>query len=251
MDWLLMIVVALGGVGAGFINAVAGGGSALTLPILMIVGLDASVANGTNRVAVGIQSFTSAVTFHRDGVRPIDAAWRSGRWVLAGALVGALGAVQISADSLEILFGILFLVLAFVLGRNSALLQPSSRLGEGHGTKQSAALFVIGLYGGFFQAGVGIPLLLALINLMGLDAIRGNAAKSLIIFVYSASIIGVFSYAEQVDWLNGALLGFGGVVGSILGTKMLIRRGAGMIRGIVVVALVVAGLRSLMKLWAD
>ena len=80
---------------------------------------------------------------------------------------------------------------------------------------------------------------------------RGNAAKSIIICAYSISIIGVFSFAGQVDWAYGVLLGIGGVVGSILGTKMLIRRGAGIIRIIVVIALVVAGLRSLMKLWVD
>ena len=112
MDWMLMITVGFCGVGAGFVNAVAGGGSALTLPVLMMTGLDASVANGTNRIAVGIQSFTSAATFHRDGIFVYQAAWRTGRWVLFSALIGAFGAIRISADALEIMFGILFLVLA-------------------------------------------------------------------------------------------------------------------------------------------
>ena len=101
------------------------------------------------------------------------------------------------------------------------------------------------MYGGFLQAGVGIPLLLVLVNLVGFEAVKGNAAKSVIILAYSCVILVIFNQAEQVDWLYGAILGLGGVVGSIMGTRLVIQKGADYIRLIVVCALVLAGIRSL------
>lgn len=240
--WLL-----LGGAVAGFVNAVAGGGSALTLPLLMLAGLDAGVANGTNRVAVAAQAAASAGTFHRRGVRPWGTAGRALCFVLPGAVVGALLAVQIAPPALERLFGGVFLALAVVVVARPAWLKPAPREG-GAGWPSAAGaagLFAVGVYGGLFQAGVGIPLLVLLVGAMRLDLVASNAAKAALVLVYTGVILGVFGGAGQIEWRAGAVLAVGGLVGSVLGARAAIERGAPFIRKLVFVALVAAGIKAL------
>ena len=239
------IILFLGGAGAGFVNAAAGGGSALTLPILMMSGLDATVANGTNRIAVAVQAATATATFHRNEIRPWPAALSSGIWVLIGAVIGAIAAVRIPTEALEWVFGLLFLLLALLIAQKPQWLSPNEIAQKSSAVIRVPVLLSVGMYGGFLQAGVGIPLLLVLVNLVGFEAVNGNAAKSAIILAYSCVILVIFNQAEQVDWLYGAVLGFGGVIGSILGTRLVIHKGADYIRVIVVCALVLAGIRSL------
>lgn len=247
MDPLLIDgLLLLGGAGAGFINAVAGGGSALTLPLLMLIGLDASVANGTNRVAVGVQAVVASTTFHRSGVRPHRAVAQAAWFVLPAAIIGALLAVHIPPMALENLFGGVFLLLAVVMfARPKWLVPDPDAVQQAPGIGGRVALVGVGLYGGLFQAGVGIPLLVVLVRALRLDLVRGNAAKTLLVLVYTCVILGIFGFSGQIDWRSGGVLAAGGVAGSIIGARAAIHRGAPFIRRLVMVALVLAGSRAL------
>ncbi|MCB9542066.1 MAG: sulfite exporter TauE/SafE family protein [Myxococcales bacterium] len=247
VPWLTEGLLFVGGAVAGFVNAVAGGGSALTLPILMLSGLDAGVANGTNRVAVTVQSAASAATFHRRGVRPWRAVARAACFALPGAVAGALVAVRLPPLALERLFGVVFLALAVLMVARPAWLTPA---GEGGGDRWpgawgAAGLFAVGLYGGLFQAGVGIPLLVLLVGAMELDLVAANAVKGALVAVYTAVVLLVFGGAGQIAWGRGAVLAAGGLLGSVLGARAAIDRGAPFIRKLVFVALVAAGLEAL------
>ncbi|MCA9541243.1 MAG: sulfite exporter TauE/SafE family protein [Myxococcales bacterium] len=235
-----------GGAAAGFINAVAGGGSALTLPLLMLTGLDASVANGTNRVAVAVQAATGTVTFHRSGVRP----WRAAVYALApsmaGALIGAVVATHLAPPTMEIAFGVIFLGLAVLLALKPSFLDPPAEaeprpIGMGGGL----ALFAVGFYGGLFQAGVGIPLLVVLVRVTGLDLVRSNAMKLGLVCVYTTAVLAIFGSAGQLEWRAGAVLAAGGLVGSSLGARAAVVRGAPFIRRLVMLALVLAAAKAL------
>ena len=240
--WMGTLLV-LGGTCAGYVNAIAGGGSALTIPLLMICGVDVAAANGTNRIAVGIQAVAAAASFHQQNVRP----WRPALWslsyVLAGAGVGALVAVRLPLPALEFAFALIFLGLAIVIGRGGRL-PPDDRNSYSSGV-QALGFLGIGLYAGIFQAGVGSPLMLALIQFLGLDVVQANGAKAIIIAIYTAAILVVFSWAGQVVWSYGLLVGAGGVLGSWLGTRAVIEKGASLVRGVVVVVLGLAGVRGL------
>ena len=247
VEWTDVALVA-GGVVAGFVNTLAGAGSALTLPLLMFTGLDASVANGTNRVAVLLQSFAGASTFHAQAVRPWGAAAAALPVIVAGAVIGAVGATHVSPTAMKRLFGVVFLSLAVVMASRPAWLVPNPPLGsEPHppGPGGHAAFFVVGLYGGVFQAGVGIPLLLVVVRALGTDLVAGNAAKTGLVLVYTLAILGIFGSAGQIAWGPGIMLASGAVVGSIVGARFAVRRGAGFVRRLVMVALVAAGAHAL------
>ena len=241
----MCLLLIFGGGFAGYVNAVAGGGSALVIPLLMLCGVDVASANGTNRIAVGVQSITAVGSFHQQGVRP----WRPAMWslgyVVTGACAGACVAVKLPLAALELAFALIFLGLAIVIARRGGLLQPPDDSTAYSFRMKALGFLGIGFYAGVFQAGVGIPLMLALIQFAGLDVVQANGAKAIIVAIYTSLILVVFSWAGQLVWSYGFLVGFGGILGSWLGTRAVIKKGVTLVRGIVVVVLGVAGIRGL------
>ena len=152
--WLIALLIGTGVV-SGFINTLAGGGSMLTLPVLMITGMPADVANGTNRLAVLAQSATGAVEFDRAG-RLDRGAWLSvlGPTVL-GAAIGALAAAFMPVTLLKPVLLSTMIVIAGLMVVNPSFMQPRPEETPNQGWAGLAALFAAGLYGGFIQAGVG------------------------------------------------------------------------------------------------
>lgn len=244
--WHAALLVA-GGAGAGFINAFAGGGSALTVPLLMLTGLDARLANGTNRLAVWAQAVISGHAFHQKGVRPWGLTAKAAVPAVSGALLGSLFATRISPDSTQGAFGVVFLALAALMAfRPSALALTDTPQVDKPGLGAFLSLFAVGIYGGLFQAGVGVPLLLVCVKALGTDLVQGNAIKVVVVGLYTTLVLLVFSSAGQVDWVAGGLLALGGVAGSRLGVRFAVEKGAAIIRWGVVVALGVAGARMLL-----
>ena len=230
----IFVILFLGGLGAGFVNAAAGGGSALTLPILMMAGLDATVANGTNRIAVGIQAATATATF--TGIRCDRGSLRIARWL------GSFGCSRWCSGrrphfdcGARMGFWPPIFRPRILIAHKREWLTPSEVAETASARVRIPVLFSVGLYGGFLQAGVGIPLLLVLVNLVGFEAVRGNATKSAIILVYSGVILAIFNHTAGGLALR-CVLGIGGIFGSILGTRLVIQKGAGFIRVIVVFA---------------
>ncbi len=185
-DLLFLAALAVVGCAAGFVNTVAGAGSLLSLRALMLFGISPSLANGTNRVPVLVQSITAAAAFAREGrVARALVVW-SAAPACAGALAGSLAASFVPDRALKpLLIGVLLVV--GVLGLRKST-RPEHALGDGaeHAAlrlsrvKRPAVqllLFFAGLYGGFLQAGVGLLLLYALGQVAGLDLVRANALK--------------------------------------------------------------------------
>lgn len=221
MSPLLVLAAIAAGFGAGFINTLAGNGSSLTLPFLIFMGLPATVANGTNRIGVIAQTVVSTFSYHRQGVMP----WRAGLALVAptalGGLVGALIAVDLDENKMRLAIGAM-LLLSFVL----ILLRPERWLhGRAEGARPPRWLdllifFAIGVYGGFIQAGVGIFLLLALVLGLGHNLMRGNALKSFLVLALNLVAFVIFIRHDQVDWLLGAILAVGQLLGAWVAARM-------------------------------
>jgi len=240
-----ILLLLLAGIAAGFVNTVAGGGSVITLPVLVeIVG--ASVANGTNRVAILMENAVAAVSFHGGKKVP----WRFVAPLLlpiiVGAGAGAWVATLLSAETMRRVFGVVIVLVAL-----SMLIRPSRWMQEGEPRIRepwrSLAFLGIGFYGGFVQAGVGFLLLVGLVLVEGLGLIRGNAAKVVLILAYTPLSLFLFARAGQVDWAAGATLGVGSMTGALIASRLAIRKGAaGWIRWVVIAAALMAALRMLL-----
>ena len=210
---------------AAVLNVIAAGGSFLVLPLLLFLGLPATVANGTNRVGVLAQNVTSVIGFHRHNVLPLR--WAIGVSVptVLGAAIGVWGALNIPDIAFRRILSIV--MLAMTLG---TLLHKSLR-GEARSEPQSPlhwtmvlGFFFMGLYGGFIQAGVGF-LALALTTLAGLDLVRGNAVKVFTVMLLTILSLAVFAGTGNVDWPAGIALGFGNVLGGVLGVRLAVLKG--------------------------
>jgi uncharacterized membrane protein YfcA len=218
----------------GALNVLAGGGSLLTMPLLIFFGLPATVANGTNRIGILFQSVTAIGGFRRQKMLPVGLALLCTVPAVAGSYLGARLAVDLD-DALfqRILAFIMLGVLAFML------LDPTKkhRVEQVHFTPLRTAVlltsfFFIGVYGGFVQAGVGFLIISGLLA-HGLDLVRINAVKVFVTLVFTGVALVVFVGHGQVNWPLGLALAAGNAAGGWIGTHLAIKKGHDWIKKVV------------------
>jgi uncharacterized membrane protein YfcA len=237
-----LALVAVGGV-AGVVNTVAGGGSFVTVAALLWTGVPAAVANGTNRVGVLVQAAFAARTFRSEAV---DGGGELLPQVVVsglGSLAGAGLAVVLPQEALEAAISVCMLgVVLVALVRPSRWSEPSAP-----SAWRWPALLVVGLYGGFLQAGVGLLLLPCLVRLGGLDPVRANARKSLLVGTLTVPALITFAATGVVDWGVGIVLAAGSAAGAVVGAKLTTRLGARFVWATLLVVVALTALRTLLQ----
>jgi len=232
MDELLkLFLLFVVGSTAGFINVFAGGGSTITLPILIFLGLDPTLANGTNRIGILAQTLSAVVSFRQEKYHDFKLSLRLTAFTLPGAITGAIIATRISGDLFQ-------KILAFVLVAVtiSMFLKKTNQEKPGGDCKAKISWFiypvmlVIGFYGGFMQVGVGFVFMASLYHLMRLDLIRVNMHKVFIIFVYTIPAFLVFLLTGNVEWSFGLILAVGMAFGAWWAAKISVKKGEKIIR---------------------
>jgi uncharacterized membrane protein YfcA len=244
--WLALVVLGIASALASMINALAGGGSMLTLPLLVAMGLPAGVANGTNRVGVITQGVASIATFHGQGFREYRLVLRLLLPMMLGAAAGTALATRMDDGLLRLVFGVTLAAWAVLL-----VVRPGRFLHAPPEPRRPGALayglcVLIGVYGGFLQVGVGFPLLALLVLYLGHPAVQANAIKLALTLGYTLVSLPMFALAGQVAWREGLVLAAGGLLGGWLGTHMQIRGGAKLVRWVVVIAVAVSGVAMLL-----
>ncbi len=223
LSYALLLVVL--GLVAGVVNTLAGGGSNLTIPALMISGMPADMANATNRVGVMMQSLTGMKKFHDKGKLPTGDL----KGILIPTLAGGLlGGVVASYAPVEVLKPALLLTMlgmaALMLFKPSVVIPeagtPVKRVDDTKGAW--LALFAAGFYGGFVQAGVGFVLIAALAGTLRYDIVSTNALKIVCTVAFTAVALALFIYNDQVAWIPGLLLAIGSIAGAWLGVNIAI-----------------------------
>jgi uncharacterized membrane protein YfcA len=238
---------------AGALNVVAGGGSFLTLPVLIFLGFPAIVANGTNRVGLLFQNLGAVWSFHRYQL----VEWRALLWAAFPAVIGSVLGVWIAFSVGDELFRriLAFLMVSLTLlslwnpmrreDQDSLHAADSATFATGRQLFLFAGgFFLVGIYGGFVQAGVGF-LVLALTTSLGLDLVRGNAVKVLCILTFIVVSLMLFAWQGKVDWPTGFALAVGMTLGGQLGVKFTILKGHRAIRMVVTVTVLLFAV----KLW--
>lgn len=247
MEWYIVLAVIGAGFFAGFINTLAGSGSLLTLPLLMFLGLPANVANGTNRIAIFLQNVVGVGSFKQQKVLNV----KMGLWLalpaVIGSLLGAGIAIGIDQAMMQRIIGILLIAMFFLI-----LYKPAQWVKDQAGlvsskpsTLQFIIFFAIGIYGGFIQAGVGIFLLAGLVLGAGLDVVKANAIKLLIILIYTPFALAIFFINDQVNWQIGLILALGNMLGAFVASRFAVSWGARYVRYILLVVIFGSALKLL------
>lgn len=244
--WQAGVLAAIGLL-AGFVNVLAGGGSLLTLPALIFLGLPAATANGTNRIAILVQNVFAAGSFRRHGVLPLRLALLCTAPALLGSYLGANLAVSIDDRLFQrLLAGIMLGVLLFnAIDPMKRWRRKELLFSRWRSVALVLCFFAIGIYGGFVQAGVGFLIITALM-VHGLDLVRVNAVKVFVICIFTLVALAVFIRHGQVNYSLGLALAAGNAVGGTIATHMAVKKGHDWIKKIVTVTVLAFAIKLLL-----
>jgi uncharacterized membrane protein YfcA len=227
---------------AAVINVIAGGGSFLTLPLLLFLGLPASVANGTNRVGVLAQNISAVIGFQRHQVLPLKWALAVSVPAVVGAGLGVWGALTVPDIAFRRILSIVMLTMTLgTLLHRSLRGAPKAEIRHAWHWTMLVGFFVTGLYGGFLQAGVGF-LALAMTSLAGMDMVRGNAVKVFTVMLLTLLSLAVFAGTGHVDWPAGIALGLGNLLGGVVGVRVAVLKGHRWLERVVTATIVIFAL---------
>lgn len=245
--WTQFLILFFVGIAVGVINTMAGGGSLITLPVLIFLGLPPAVANGTNRVAIAIQSTMGVSGFRSKGIKTFPYSLYLGIAATIGAIIGARIAVDIRGEVFNRILAIIMIVVVVLI-----VVKPKIRaqdflertqgkyLGLGLG-----AFFIFGIYGGFINAGIGIPIMLFLHYVNRMNLVRVNATKVAVVAIYTLAALAVFAIDGLVDWKLGAMLALGNGIGAWVSSRIAVRRGDNFVKFFLIVMVVFMAI----KLW--
>jgi uncharacterized membrane protein YfcA len=250
MELWQVILLTLTGCVAGFLNVMAGGGSLLSMPVLVFIGMKGPLANGTNRIAILAQNVTATSGFFRQGFSDFKLSLSLSLCALPGAALGAylgtkLGGVWFNRVLACVMVSVMILMWKRKKGR------PAENKREIKATPKrvlAAHLLMVGagIYGGFIQAGVGFILMAVLHRVLGLDLVRVNMHKVFIVGVYTLLALFIFASKGQVVWSGGCFLAIGTAAGGWVAARVAIKEGEGLIRLILNVVLVAMALKLLL-----
>ena len=213
-------IAMLAGLACGFINTTASSGSALTLPVLIFMGLPPAVANGTNRLPVFCASLVATVTYVRSGI--VD--WKIIRFVLPPCLVGGLFGVFIAEHIPEYLIRILVIIavviaLLLLFTRVKQVFERAAEELPRCRWQEAIYLFLAGLWMGLIVLDSATYLLLIMVMSMRLSLLKANAYKNIVLtFGMGISLI-IMTIDGNVDWEVGSIMALGSALGGYLGAR--------------------------------
>ena len=213
------------GLMAGCLNTLAGGGSLITLPALMALGLPADIANATNRLGIFAQSITGAKGFDYYGRLDRGAVLSLSVPIVTGSIAGALMASYMPVWLLEPILLIAMIGIALFLVLRPGLIgeQKESVQRMSQNPFAGVWLFLTGIYGGFVHAGIGFILIAVLAGSLRYDLVRANALKVVFTALFSFVAILIFTLRGQIWWIPGLILGAGSFLGAVLGVRFTLR----------------------------
>ncbi len=227
---ILLLIVA--GFASGWINVIAGGGSLLTVPVMVFMGLPGPVANGTNRIAIIVQSISAIASFRSKGFSDFPLSATLAVAASIGAYFGARLGVTLDGPAFNRTVAAVMIAVMILMatGEDKAKPKPDAtskakNLALGH-----LLMIVAGFWGGFIQIGVGFLMMPILYRVMGLDLVRVNMHKVFIALVFSVVALAVFAAKVPIAWQAGAALAIGNAAGGWMGAKATIDKGAPFIK---------------------
>lgn len=242
-DFFQLVLLFVFGVIAGILNVNAGGGSVLSLPMLLFLGLDGAVANGTNRIAILFQNISAIISFRNENHSKFKLSFKLALFTLPGAIIGAYSAINISNAVFEKILAAVMIgvIITMLLPRKTIV--AVEELTKKQNFYVYLAMFGVGFYGGFIQVGVGFLLMASLHYLMKQSLIKVNMHKVFIVLIYTIPALLIFIFSGNVDWGYGFLLAGGNMLGAWWGVKFSIKGGDKFIKIILIIAVSLMSLK--------
>jgi len=246
----ILILVGIG-LFAGVVNTLAGGGSLVTLPVLILfLGLDEATANGTNRLMVIVAAIVASYGYKSKGVSTHPYGLYFGIVATFGAIIGAKIAIDIDGDTFKRFLAIIMVSVGLIIvfkSKSIASLDLPERLSGKYLVAALIGFFFIGIYGGFLQAGVGIVIMLLLTQVSRLSLIRTNSVKAFSVFFYSIAAVAIFALDGKIIWMVGLWMVLGSITGAWLSSRWSVDKGDKVIR----ITLLIMVTYMAIKLWLE
>ena len=244
LDYFLLIVI---GFIAGAINILAGGGSLLTLPVLIFLGLPPNVANGTNRIAIIIQNIFAVKGFQSKGITAFPYSIYLSISALIGAIIGASLAIDIKGETFNKILGVIMvlIVVYMIVKPKASQKDVMERITGKYLWLGIIAFFFVGIYGGFIQAGVGFIMLLFLSSINQYSLVKSNAIKVFVALIYSLAAVAIFAYNDSINWKYGLILSIGNASGGWVMSRWSVKKGDGFVKKFLIIMV----LAMAIKLW--
>jgi len=214
-----------GGLLAGIINTLAGNGSAITLSLLILSGMPATVANATNRVGALFQTITAVLSLRKS--RRTKFLFKDSAWFfipsLLGSILGALLAIDVDPIILKRIIGVIMLLLLVTMLYKPQKWARATNLDKKTKTWYNwLVIFVIAVYGGFLQMGIGIMLLSALVLIAQYSLRDANIIKLVLAMLFVVPAFIIFVSSGQVEWAPGLMLAAGQALGAWFGARYIL-----------------------------
>lgn len=235
------------GIFAGFVNTIAGGGSLLTLPLLIFMGLPPVVANGTNRIAIAVSSLSANIGYASKNIKTYTFSIYLGIAAIFGAILGARIAIEIGGAIFNRILAIIMIVVVLIMVFKPKMADHISqeRTSGKYLFISLIAFFFIGIYGGFINAGIGFIIMLFLNIFNKINLVRVNAVKVGVVFIYTIAALVTFAFSGNVNWLYGLILAVGTSVGAWTASRFSVDKGEGFIKLVMIVMVLLMAV----KLW--
>lgn len=238
------IILIIAGFFAGFINTLAGGGSVITLSVLMFLGVPANIANGTNRIAILIQNIGGVGSFKMQRVLDSKKGIILAIPAVLGSLIGAYITFEMNQEIIEKAIAVVMILMVIII-----FIKPKRWLkGQEELQRRKVSFwqvllfFAIGIYGGFLHMGVGYALLAGIVLGAGYDLLKGNAIKLLIVLLWTPFTIIIFILTNQMWIFYGLILSIGNLAGALIAAKLAVEKGTRFIRWVIVVVVILTAL---------
>jgi len=238
------VILFASGAVAGFINIMAGGGSVLTIGIMILMGVEPVIANGTNRIGVLTGTISGALTYKVEKFTDLKTSLLLSLCAIPGAIVGSLISVHISNEFFQKALSIvmIFIMITMLIPKNKKELSVDK-------LKKNwliyPVMFVIGFYGGFIQIGVGFILMAAFRHLMSYDLLRVNMHKTFVVLIYTIPVLIIFGLSGKINWIYALALSLGNAIGSYFSVKIALKKGEKMVKIVLIIAILLMSFKFL------
>jgi uncharacterized membrane protein YfcA len=246
VDIITLLLLALVGLVAGFIDSIAGGGGMLALPSLLLAGLDPLSALATNKLQGTFGTASATYAFWKKGLIDPRQHWRTVALVFAGAAVGVLMVSAAPRALLSIIMPILLLAVALYFALSPRLTDEASEPVFPMAAFSFGLAPAIGFYDGFFGPGTGSFFMLALVSVFGLGLIEATARTKLLNFTSNVAALAVFAFTAKIVLIAGLVMGVAQVIGAYIGAHVAIRNGAKVIRPLLVTVCIAMAVKLLL-----